>query len=105
MRHKHYDLILEWACGAEIEYFSKGINKWERSPSPAWHDSYEYRIKPEHKPDVVLYSYVDKIHITNYAFVTSAHDLEHMKSSSYKKPNLKLTYDGETNELKSVEKI
>ena len=48
-------------------------------------------IKPEPKPDVVLYAYSNKLEFFN-------------KNFDYK-PNLKLTYDGKTKDLKSVEKI
>lgn len=48
--HKHQALIKAWADGAVIEYFSCiGTRKWEKTVnnSPAWHESVEYRIKPQ----------------------------------------------------------
>ena len=52
--HKHSELIKAWADGAEIEYFSPTAEKWvEVGISPAWSNNFEYRIKPESKPDVV----------------------------------------------------
>ena len=57
------------------------------------------RIKPEHKPDIVLYALADDCK-NNYGYLTSA-----WPSLNELTPNIKLTYDGETHEFKSVEKI
>jgi hypothetical protein len=86
--HKHAELIKAWADGAEIQY--KPIDGVWVTEEPLWCEEYEYRIKPESKPDVVRYT---------QAFMTS--------SGTWGKPsefdNLKLTFDGETGELKSAE--
>jgi len=43
--HKHHDLIIAWAKGAEIEYVdSRG--DWEKAATPTWSVYKEYRIKP-----------------------------------------------------------
>ena len=106
MKKKHYDLILEWACGAEIEFFSKFLNKWEHSTSPAWNEDCEYRIKPKLKPDIVLYAYSNScMKDGTHAGLSSAWDLNFYNKNFDKKPNIKLTYDGETTEFKSAEKI
>ena len=97
MRHKHYDLILEWACGAEIECLNNG--KWEKTKYPTWFEGKEYRIKPEPKTDIVLYALADDCK-NNYGYLTSA-----WPSFEELIPNIKLIYDGVTKELKSVEKI
>lgn len=48
MKHKHYDLILAWANGAEIEIKSIANPKWVKCLNPTWSDyanqGYEYRI-------------------------------------------------------------
>ena len=44
-KHKHYDLIVAWAAGAEIEYMEDGGN-WHECQKPCWHLNVEYRIKP-----------------------------------------------------------
>lgn len=49
--HKHAEVIKAWADGAEIEYRhpeSKDGN-WEYTPTPVWHDEFEYRVKQEPK--------------------------------------------------------
>lgn len=48
--HKHAELIKAWADGAEIEVLDKGI--WYWASSPQWYPEWQYRIKPEPKPDV-----------------------------------------------------
>jgi len=52
-KHKHYDLIMAWANGAEIqrEYiFGKMVNsrytpEWQDDPNPKWIESVNYRVK------------------------------------------------------------
>jgi hypothetical protein len=48
MKHKHYDLIIAWANGAEIQTSCSGV--WASVERPHWRDEYEYRIKPAAKP-------------------------------------------------------
>ena len=105
MRHKHYDLILEWACGAEIEYLDG--EQWINALTPSWYEFSEYRIKPEPKPDIVLYAHGFNILDKNndFACMTNAKNIDKLNSENGEKPNIKLTYDGETNEFKDVEKI
>lgn len=40
-KHKHYDLIVAWAGGAEIEVYILGA--WH-SAKPDWYDHLEYRV-------------------------------------------------------------
>jgi len=48
--HKHRDLIIAWANGADIQL--KNINNiWVYVNTPAWENNIEYRIKPE----VIMY--------------------------------------------------
>jgi|SRR6185369_2838603 len=54
-RHKHADLIIAWANGAEIET-KTGLSEWSRVVSPAWSLDQDYRIKP--KPPVKKYRVV-----------------------------------------------
>jgi hypothetical protein len=43
--HKHHDLIIQWAKGAEIEY-ADGWGDWGDAATPTWSTRTEYRIKP-----------------------------------------------------------
>ena len=95
--HKHAELIKAWADGAEIE--QRHLDCFENTWSDWYYftntwkekDSVEYRIKPKPKPDVVKMSAVYLNQFGDYI----------LKSNS--KENLKLTFDGETGELKSAE--
>jgi hypothetical protein len=44
--HKHKDLIIAWANGAEIEYFDFVAKEWRVTSSPWWEESSIYRVKP-----------------------------------------------------------
>ena len=89
--HKHAELIKAWADGAEIQL--KGRNGEWIDIFPDWQEKCEYRIKPEPKPDVVKY------YLKNFGGFWFCE--EHEKE----KANLKLTFDGETGELKSAEAL
>ena len=88
MRHRHADLIHAWAEGAEIEVKTKA-GKWIGSISPSFSSALEYRIKPTTKPDVVCY-YTANVNNREVGTILMG-------------DNLKLTFDGETGELKSAE--
>ena len=91
--HKHAELIKAWADGAEIQVSylvvgADGWSEWEVEEYPRWYDPMaRFRIKPEPKPDVVM--------------LAGASTLNVRYKDNY--PNLKLTFDGETRELKSAE--
>jgi hypothetical protein len=88
MKHKHYDCIVAWADGAQIQYFYHGEwVDWESYTSPSWGKTIEYRIAP--KPDVVVF--------------VPAGDSRLYRSKQRDGDNLRLTFDGKTGELKSAE--
>ena len=93
MKHKHYEYIVAWADGAEIEEYRPNLDQWVKpEPYPVWDVRFQYRIKPESKPDVIEYYYADsfnRLHLMN-------------KGNG---PELKLTFDGETGKIKSAEVI
>lgn len=47
LHHKHHDLIIAWAKGAEVEWYNSSINVWDDDGSPSWLKSIKYRIKSE----------------------------------------------------------
>jgi hypothetical protein len=100
--HKHAELIKAWADGADIQYKLNGV-WYDGFHDMSWLDNYEYRIKPEPKPDLVMYSRVLSMQEHKdggyYAWVSNAYT----QMPSCKNDNLKLTFDGETGELKSAE--
>ena len=87
MKHKHAEYIRAWADGAQIQVKAPFSKKWEDSECPRFYESYEYRIKPETKHDVIL-----EMHMTRFS-----------STMIYVDPNLRLTFDGETGELKKAE--
>lgn len=42
-KRKHYDVIMAWANGAEVEVYMSG--KWQSTVSPRFREDNEYRIK------------------------------------------------------------
>jgi hypothetical protein len=99
-KHKHYDVIVAWAEGKQIQMMYDG--NWSDYPidcEPAWREEASYRIKPEPKPDVVL---LGSVLSSGFAgmFTTEPSALY----SQYP-DNLRLTFDGETGKLKSAEVI
>ncbi len=89
-RHKHADLIIAWANGAEIE-FQSDTGNWYGVPShPCWSEGAEYRIKPV-KPEGIVKMLCIEINLR--------------KDDVYDKHNIKLTFDGETKKLVKAEVI
>ena len=48
-RHKHADVIIAWANGAEIEALSSADRGWLVTRNPTWSEDVEYRVKPPPK--------------------------------------------------------
>ena len=89
-KHIHYDLILAWANGAEIECRSDGL-RWGRcQPTPIWYSDIEYRIKPQPKPNLVREALI----------VNSLSAGPMLYAASPSEANIVLVFDGETNKLK-----
>jgi hypothetical protein len=87
MKHKHAELIKAWADGAEIEYLT-AYGNWVCKEHTTWHEHNEYRIKPEPKTDEVR-------------FYRLWHEGAYWSDENM--ANVKVTFDGETGKLKSVE--
>jgi hypothetical protein len=97
MKHKHYDCIVAWAEGKQIQNFNNNTGEWEDlHQAPFWINKFQYRIKPELKADPIRYASVELI--GNLHHVNFSMGLNHL-------PNLKLTFDAESRELKSAEVI
>ena len=128
--HKHAELIKAWADGAEIEYRIYSVDSWtdwKDCVEPTWITDwdFEYRIKPEPKPDVEdwhpdvrfedgVYRF-DLPNGDEFVIVPKQDEVVYGNARSYENPcflqtklkdsNLKLTFDGETGELKDAEVI
>lgn len=104
--HKHAALIKAWADGETIEYRQSGATYWRElaaGATPAWSTRVDYRIRPEPKPDIIMYGQENN-------------PLTHARSSESVMPcvltyiqtrfdQVKYTFDGETGKLKNVEII
>lgn len=101
--HKHADMIKAWADGANIQGRSEYFKDWRDVDAPEWYKDCEYRIKPEPKPDIIMYGQENN-------------PLTHARSSESVMPcvltyiqtrfdQVKYTFDGETGKLKNVEII
>lgn len=101
--HKHAELIKAWADGAEIEYrLDDGLKGWSEWKTlghdrPFLSDSWwEYRIKPEPKPDVVK-----KYNVS----LQKGFTLVDADNQIYYLANLILFFDGVSGHLRKAEVI
>ena len=93
MKHKHADLIKQWADGAQIQHHHQFEDRWDDVDNPRWLDDHNYRIKPMPKPD--MYKYVD---------VRAVRDgICQWTTCLPEEANLGLTFDGQSGKLKSAE--
>ena len=99
MKHKHYDLIVAWAEGKQIQARPIGSSEWVDFCNPQWNGNYsEYRIKP--KPDVVVYSRI----MGKFKFTDAGIEIQQLIVCELKdRPNIKYTFDGDWGNLKSAE--
>jgi hypothetical protein len=89
MKHKHYDYIVAWAEGKEIQCKDHYGDWITVLGATSWSVSNEYRIKPEPKIDIVVERCI--------ASWTSL--------STNLCPNIRVVFDGESGKLKSAEVI
>jgi|GEM_PF-1610248 len=95
MKHKHADLIHAWAEGAQIQCFDCNHGWKDLGEYFVWVDDYQYRIKPEPKPDIIKF--------INVRLQYKDTGICRWDSCDASYANLKLVFDGETGELKSAE--
>ena len=89
--HPQAALIKQWADGAQIQWYNRSDKCWQDIGSMihTWSSYSPYRVKPEPKPDYVRYAVLS----------------DHATIRQYPNDSLKIVYDGETGEPKSVELI
>jgi hypothetical protein len=96
MKHKHSEVIKAFVDGIQCEFWCNGDNDWlEINCLDTFDSGLLIRIKPEPKPDVVRYGYISSPNMRNINLTFCSFDID----------NVKLIWDGETGELKSVEVI
>lgn len=98
--HKHAAVIKAWADGARVQVripkAGRLDNTWEdiEDETMYWYSTLEYRVKPEPKPDIVKRVCLE--------LVEGSVNLMHPSDVPI---NLILSFDGETEKLKSAEVI
>lgn len=108
MKHKHYDVLIAIAEGKEVQWFCVDDKKdpWTDMGkhdlvNPLWYPQFEWRVKPETKPDVVKWMGVNDINRSS-GFVFLADD----KPSIEWLNRIKFTFDGnDPTIVKSVELV
>jgi len=101
MKHKHAEVLIAIAEGKEVEWKLKGDDEWHLAQflpyTPITNSDFEWRIKPEPKPDVVKYLGCDDYGTGNGKCCEDFQIVDHWDNQ------LKLTFCGETGKLKSAE--
>ena len=97
MKHKHAAEIIAWANGATIEGRFPG-EEWKLAV-PYWYLEFEYRVKPEPKPDVVRYFNVYGDHSMGCAHVSVVVAAASATNNIARIGCVRLTIDGETGKI------
>ena len=95
--HKHAKFIKAWADSEVVQFKTAISNEWRDLHSKdvvTWDDLVEYRVKPEVKPDEIRY--VTLNFLLDYCRTYFIFD---------NKDEMKMTFDGETGEIKSIERF
>jgi len=101
MKHKHYDVIVAWAEGKQIQVKAFSNSDWDDVDmnGEEWYECYQYRIKPEPKPDYVKIFYLESHPFLGLRFS------EEINPVQDKTKRISCTFCGETNILKSAEVV
>jgi len=89
-KHIHEKVIKAWADGKKVQQRLYAYSLWEESPNPSWSKNLMYRVKPDATEYCLFYKVKDGL----IGVHTEARNPN---------CNLKLTFDIDTNELKSAE--
>lgn len=100
-KHKHADLIIQWALGSSIEAKHILSNYWSSDPEPTWGDEYEYRIK--RKADIVVFANMEEYLESSVEYGTTL--CGRFSQQRQETDNIKVTYSGETGKLIAIEMI
>ncbi len=101
--HVHAALIKQWADGAQIQWYNNVTGEWETNKhhAPCWDATTKYRVKPEPRPDIVMYAMIktepDKLY--DGARITPVRANECL----YKTDTCMFVFDGETGALKDCQ--
>ena len=93
MAHKHKDVIIAWAKGAEIEGYDAPCDTWHLLHAPQWHSEAQYRVKPTKPKDKHMEALI----------VLSPHAGPLLYAAAPDEANCSLVFDGESNKLIKAE--
>ena len=99
--HVHAELIKAWADGTSIQRYNNTLQQWKDCNDLLldWNPCTKYRVKPEPKPDVVLYAMIEAVPEFGHAKIRSVHaDVHKIKSDT-----CMFVFDGETGALKDCQ--
>ena len=98
--HVHATIIKAWADGAQIEVRVNDAKPWcpVYESYPHWHPEDQYRVKPEPKPDVVLFGCIMMDHPGKARINPIGADERKLDSDT-----CMFVFDGETGKLKKAE--
>jgi len=98
--HVHATIIKAWADGAQIEVRENDAKPWcpIYGSYQYWHPRNQYRVKPEPKPDVVLFGCIMMDHPGKARINTIGADERKLDSDT-----CMFVFDGETGKLKKAE--
>jgi hemoglobin-like flavoprotein len=104
MRHKHAEVLEAISLGKDVEWFCNSVGKFTLmgkadQVNPIAYPHFDWRIKPEPKPDVVKH-FKASIDLKYGDAIAHSVAEEWLHCS-----NMKLTFDGDTGALKSAEVI
>ncbi len=103
--HRHCEVIKAYADGHSIQLSDDGV-EWVDIKTPLFDPKHGvYRVKPQPKPDVVMYGNIDDNmwSINQESYSTELCGGFNSTKTDY--DNLRVVYSGETGELLSVELI
>ena len=89
MAHKHKDVIIAWAKGAEIEGYDAPCNTWRLLHTPQWYSEAQYRVKPTKPKDKAMEALIVLSPFAGPLLYAAAPD----------EANCVLVFDGTTNKL------
>lgn len=107
--HKWQKEIVAWANNPKLRFQFRGAgcqaNCWYDMTIPDWSHS-EIRIKPEKKPDVILYGMHNPKRVLEVGQPEAKNSVSFcLTSFKAVGDSVKYTFDGDTGSLKSVEKL
>ena len=99
---KHAEVIKAWADGAKIQWYdsSPREHRWKDCPDVfLWQDRFEFRVKPEPKPDIVYFGVFNVSEVVLHPMELESCFTKYSDDGD----QIKITFDGETGKLKSAE--